>query len=322
MIYSQSSIDADEQTALTRPRCLCQQCSELRSLTIPLSVQRKTNKRGDETHASWGWSAVHWEERNPEDPHWQILISCHSCKHDRYTPKASIKNPNWHGLCPECVERFGIPGKRRTLIGLHLNPFGALIDYDEQPHAIGRAWVYCPNFFTCRGKAQKRVDAHNQDKQPLLCQGCGFSDKSSRLTKAWSGKSGAATSNPLLKKMETRTQWLLDAVDRVVAFWDEMQSLDLSHDEKLDRVTQLRLAALLSIGEKGSKSSAVQLAARLGECNVREAFSDSSRGSSSWFRAFITLVVEEHERGMAVRDIAALIKLRAITTVLSCELTQ
>ena len=109
--------------------------------------------------------------------------------------------------------------------------------------------------------------------------------------------------------METRTHWLFDAVEGVIALWNRVRHADLDLEDKLPTINQIKLADYLVIGSSGDDSSAVQLTYRLKESGLREAFPDSS----SWFRAFVDTVVNEYERGVAAKDIAAGLKFRAIT---------
>ncbi len=141
---------------------------------------------GDVAHASG--TVVHWDVRDPKDPHWYISITCHKCKRDSFVHKQSIRNKSWHGLCSDCFSKHGLPQKRYSLTGKYTNPFGAVIDYDA-PYKTNYALVYCPNFATCGGKQQKVVTRGNQDKQPFFCRPCGTEFRRSQLTEAWQARS-------------------------------------------------------------------------------------------------------------------------------------
>jgi hypothetical protein len=206
-----SNAVVSEQTLANPPRCTCPKCSELRSLAVALRP-KKTLKRGDDTHESWGWTVVHWDERDPESPHWRVMITCHHCGHDSFVPKTSIRQSSWNGYCSDCVERFGIPGKRRTLTGIHINPFGAEIDYNA-PHSYNRAWVKCPNFSTCGGREEKRVDKSNQDKQPFYCNRC----LSEQRKRPWRDKLGLRKSGRPPARSDNEN--FIAAVDEIIRDW-------------------------------------------------------------------------------------------------------
>src|SRR4051794_21212634 len=105
-------------------RCGCQKCSDVRRRATTLAP-RASSVRGDETHASG--SVIHWDERDPENPHWRMVVTCFKCSHDRFVPKPTIRSGHWSGRCQDCIEKYDLPQKRRTLTGKYTNPFGAVI---------------------------------------------------------------------------------------------------------------------------------------------------------------------------------------------------
>lgn len=209
----------------------CGRCGERRVVIIPSGVKLEKfsgfcekcagmtrRQSGDERHSSG--TIIHWNERDRDDPYYQILVTCHNCGHDRFVHKGALKNPSWHGLCPDCLEKYGLPRERRTLKGQHRNRFGALIDYDA-PHGPNRALVYCPNFSTCGGKEDKRVDLSNQDKQPFYCRACLSEDKRKRLGAAWAAVLSGGVSARRRRPRFDRDKFLRQLNKLIVAAWDE-----------------------------------------------------------------------------------------------------
>jgi hypothetical protein len=176
---------AEEQGGRLRSeliRCQCSDCVEVRSRAIKLPDP--VFWRGDEKHGSG--TIIHWDWRDPEHRKEDILITCHFCGHDSFVRKQSILRlwkgeRGWRGLCSLDAQ---LP-VRRTLKGKHKNPFGAIIDFDKSPHDHNRAWVYCPNYSTCEGLEQRRVDKYNKDTQPFYCRKCLGCTRSSNLSQAW-----------------------------------------------------------------------------------------------------------------------------------------
>ncbi len=173
-------------------RCLCPKCVEVRSRAIKLP---DTFLRGDEVHHSG--TIIHWDWRDPAKRKELILITCHFCGHDSFVRKQSILRRwegerGWRGLCSTDAQ---LPA-RRTLKGIYTgNPFGAIIDFEKAPHDHNRAWVYCPNYSTCGGLEQRRVDKYNMDTQPFYCEKCLGETRSANLKKAWAALKGSGQKN-------------------------------------------------------------------------------------------------------------------------------
>jgi hypothetical protein len=164
------------------PRCQCLECIDIRSLAIALPP-RKTLKRGNENHNDTGtW--IHWGERDPDNPHWSILITCHKCGHDRFHPKSSFKSPSWHGLCTVCVKIYNPKEGWRKFTGLETNPFGAEIDWDDNPPGDpDRRNIKCSKCH--KRKKYHKISTNNKDTQPFFCDICGPEARSERIKAAY-----------------------------------------------------------------------------------------------------------------------------------------
>jgi hypothetical protein len=190
----------------TKPSgCDCARCADVRSRAITLPY-RASLKREDETFpveigGEVKFTIVHWAWRDPDNPYYEILTTCYNCGHDSFVSKGNITGKHWSKRCSECIEHFGIIGKRRTLTGKYKNPFNAVIDYDA-PHGDNQALVYCPNYATCSGTSMKKVDASNQDKQPFYCGKCGPKYRSAGLKSAWASRNGQQNGNGSAEKKQ------------------------------------------------------------------------------------------------------------------------
>jgi hypothetical protein len=304
-LTSGSQVDWDARDAANSDKrfVICGVCAKGRFTSIPHNLKAQDawtgyhlkcsglsrRKRGDETHSSG--TIIHWDERDPNDPHWRIAITCHYCKQKSFAPKASINNPTWRGFCSPCIERYGIPLERRTLKGRYTNPHGAIIDYDA-PHDTGRAVVYCPNFSICGNAEQKRVDAHNQDKQPFYCAPCGTAAASARLAGAWATAKGNgqknAESKPAHRPQHDRDQqWLLDAIKKIADRWEDVRTLDkLSRQAKLEQIKQRDIAFHLGI-------TPVRLSIRLSECELEQVFPRARK----LYRSLVEFVADRIDQG-------------------------
>jgi len=137
---------------------------------------------------------LRWDDRDPENPYYRIGITCHSCGKDSYTNKTNAQNPEWSGLCADCLGNRVLPQKRRKLKGKYINPFGAEIDWDAS-HEPNRALVRCPNFSVCGGEEQKIANDGNKDLQPFYCRACLTAHRRAGIRAAWASLKGTASGN-------------------------------------------------------------------------------------------------------------------------------
>jgi hypothetical protein len=174
-------------TDLSKWAAFCVKCTGLRR-----------RKHGDEKHLSG--SIIHWNNRDPEDPHWRIGITCHRCVQDSYVHKQNTRSSTWRGLCSNCLGEVGLPNPRR-LTGRQALNSGAVVDWDDRdPKDLHRRMVECPNFSSCHNKEYKAIDAGNKNKQPFYCRECRGSDRSSRLAGAWNAAKSANGGNKREKR--------------------------------------------------------------------------------------------------------------------------
>src|SRR5207253_9769446 len=124
---------------------------------------------GSITHKSK--TIVHQAWRDPLDPYYQFLITCHKCCHFSFTHKSNTKNPEWHGLCADCIVKFGKPKGRSKYSGKQTLRHGARVDWDA-PHRPGAVLVECRNFPRCGNTVERNVSANNKDRQPFYCDPC------------------------------------------------------------------------------------------------------------------------------------------------------
>lgn len=168
-------------------RCRCDQCVELRSRTATLPVRLKgkgATRHGDLPHHSG--SVAHWDERDKENPHWYLLVTCFNCGHDKFVHKQTLLNPSWHGLCPDCLKQHGSLTRR---IGDEVTPSGAIIHWDERdPNDSGRALVTCSK---CRiNKEMMVVSSGNKKTSKFYCKTCRRDEGSARLNALWGAAKG------------------------------------------------------------------------------------------------------------------------------------
>jgi hypothetical protein len=189
-----TAVISEEQLCQLRSelsRCECPKCVEVRIRAIyrPANVSwrrgGKMAKQGCEWHESK--TAIHWDWRDPDFPNHLILITCRECTHDSFVRKQVIlriwKGERcWKGLCSSCTGRMPMSGRFGD--DEYKNPFGAKIDL-KRPHRHNYRWVSCPNFVTCKGFEERRVDKYNIDTQPFHCKRCLSDTRRSTLSQLW-----------------------------------------------------------------------------------------------------------------------------------------
>jgi hypothetical protein len=276
-----------DKTRKPSSRCACSKCVDVRSRAIKLPDS--SFWRGDELHDTG--TIIRWDWRDPESRKNLILITCHLCGHDGFIRKQSILSRwqgelNWRGLCSPCAQ---LP-VRRTLTGKYKNPFGAVIDFDKSPHDHNRAWVYCPNYSSCGGLEQRRVDKYNKNTQPFYCSRCLSDSRSSRLKAAWDA--GRAIE---LRESEDLRLALLEVIGAIVSVWEEERNQKRPYQEQLGKVTQAKVS-----GRIGGPTASPNLAReRLTRRKVNEIFS----GNRRWWDQLIEIIIPEIERGATVESI-------------------
>jgi hypothetical protein len=203
---------------------------------------RFKRKSGDEVHASG--TIIHWDVRAPADPYWSIGVTCHGCRQERFVPKASIKNPSWHGLCSDCLAAGKLP---RKLIGKEKLKFRGEVDWDDvDPSNLRRRRVACPNVADCGNKEFKRIDAGNKNQQPFFCRSCFLEWRRSRMAGAWAAANGVPSETKTIAKRagrprSTDPKRILVDIERVVT----SQKIE-GHPR--NSITSNLVASILNIG--------------------------------------------------------------------------
>lgn len=229
-------------------RCECPRCVEVRSRAIyrpaSLSWRRggKMANQGCEWHQSK--TAIHWDWRDPNHINSLILITCRECRHDSFVRKQVIlrfwKGERcWKGFCSSCTGRMPMSG--RFSGNEYKNDFGAKIDL-TRPHRRNYRWVTCPNYATCKGVEERRVDKYNIDTQPFFCRKC-LNEKRSGMMKAAQAflKGGAEKRRRGRQEGTTYVDLaaffvsLRDAVDKL---WGQTASIDKITYDAVARVFQ------------------------------------------------------------------------------------
>jgi hypothetical protein len=294
-------------------RCQCLDCVEVRSRAIKLPDPLFW--RGDEKHGSG--TIIHWDWRDPDNRKNLILITCHECGHDRFVRKQSILyrwkgERAWRGLCSLDAQ---LP-VRRILKGKHKNPFGAILDFDKSPHDHNRAWAYCPNYSTCGGLEQRRVDKYNKDTQPFYCSNCLSATRRSSLTQAWRSlkvgngqKNGGSGSRSQGRPQTDITKRIREAVKAVAAEWTLMKNNGKTCEQQAARITQSDLLPYLSSIKK--KTGAYdqknkRLYSWFTKCRLRDMFPDVA----SPFDSFVQTVVAQLRDGVSEEKIASSLESR------------
>lgn len=184
-----------------------------------------------------------------------------------------------------------------------MNPFGAVIDFDK-PHDHNRYWVYCPNYSTCGGFEQRRVDKYNIDTQPFQCSKCLGKSRSSNLKQAWSALKGNGQKNGSAedRKRQHKDRKLLEAVNGIANIWQQVRNYDRkTYQQRLSEITQVDLAGELGIKGLTDRHKRTQVRNRLIDCRVKEMFPDGL----SFYHSFVEFVVEQFEKKMTSAEIVS-----------------
>lgn len=194
-------------------RCQCSECVNVRSQAIklpaPTSLRRGKYSVGQGSESHDSGTIIHWNWRDLKCPKLYVLITCHGCDHDSFVQIRVITRIYkgkrcWKGLCSKCSRNIPLHKKFK---GEYTNPFGAKIDFDKSPHDRNKYWVYCPNYSTCGGFEQRRVDKYNIDTQPFYCSKCLSNTRRSRISRAWlleKGENGSGQKNGGAEKVRVK----------------------------------------------------------------------------------------------------------------------
>lgn len=152
----------------------CGKCG-VKRLARPYDKQRGAGRTGlcwacahgvhihDETLPSG--TIAHWPVRDPSDPKHKIGITCHGCSQQKFAQRVQVRDPNWSGLCHDCVLQRVNP--KRFIHDVKL-PTGSVIHWGERdPSDRKKVMVTCGK---CKQKRLMRPDGRNRTG---LCLKCG-----------------------------------------------------------------------------------------------------------------------------------------------------
>jgi hypothetical protein len=196
-------------------------------------------RRQDEQQLLSG-SIIHWGERDPNDAR-LVMVTCGRCKQKRLTtPGRGKMLQKWSGFCLKCTAAPRRYSSDETL------PSGSIIHWGARNEGEdGRVPVTC---FICKQTRMTTLPpGHRRQAWTGFCRSHTVAELAQQLRQA-----PASTGRP----RNDRAQLYQEVIDAIRKVWSEVRLLELPFDDRLDLVTQIKVAAVLGLGEKGTEKSA------------------------------------------------------------------